>query len=162
MSANADGLASGDVGNDVKTDDFVTVYIADQLFGIPVLEVQDVLRHEQIGRIPMTPPEIAGSLNLRGRIVTAINVRQRIGLEEREGTTQQTSVVVDHHGELYALVVDKVGEVMTMPEAAFEKNPATLDPLWRSVSSGIYQLEGRLLVVLDVIRLLDFSVEAAA
>lgn len=155
-------LARVDGNGDVETADYVTVMIEDQLFGIPVLEVQDVLRHESIGRIPLVPPEVAGSLNLRGRIVTAINVRRRMGLPDRDPTEQQISVVVDHKGELYSLVVDKVGEVMTMPVNDFDKNPATLDPLWRSVSAGIYQLEGRLLVIMDVVRLLDFAADAAA
>jgi len=160
--SKAGRLARAEGGRDVETADYVTVMIDDQLFGIPVLEVQDVLRHESIGRIPLVPPEVAGSLNLRGRIVTAINVRRRMGLPDRDPAEQQISVVVDHKGELYSLVIDKVGEVMTMPVDAFDKNPATLDPLWRSVSAGIYQLEGRLLVIMDVVRLLDFAAEAAA
>src|ERR687884_1976854 len=76
--------------------DFVTVTIADQLFGIPVLQVQDVLGPQRITRIPLAPPEVAGSLNLRGRIVTAVDVRLCLGLEKRPADQPGMSVVVEH------------------------------------------------------------------
>ncbi len=72
------------------------------------------------------------------------------------------SVVVDHNGELYSLIVDSVGEVLSLPNEAFERNPATLDPKWREVSAGIYRLDGKLLVVLEVSRLLDIRRADAA
>ena len=144
------------------TVDYVTVMIDDQLFGIPVLQVQDVLSPQAITRIPLAPPEVAGSLNLRGRIVTAIDVRTRLGLPPRDATGRKMSVVVDMSGELYSLIVDAVGEVLTVPENAFERNLATLDPVWRKVSIGIYRLEARLLVVLDVPRLLNLKGREAA
>jgi purine-binding chemotaxis protein CheW len=144
-----------------EASDFVSVVIGDQLFGIPVLEVRDVLASQRITRVPLAPPEVAGSLNLRGRIVTAIDLRTRLGLPERSAEESngkaRMSVVVDHGGELYSLVVDSVGEVLSLSEANFERNPATLDARWREVSGGIYRLDGSLLVVLDVSRLLDIS-----
>jgi purine-binding chemotaxis protein CheW len=142
--------------------DFVTMTIADQMFGVPVLSVQDILGPQRITRIPMAPGEVAGALNLRGRIVTAIDVRRRLRLPERSTEKPGMSVVVDITGELYSLIVDSVGEVLSLPEENFERNPPTLDPQWREVSSGIYRLEGKLLVVLDVSRLLDFTGVAAA
>ena len=142
--------------------DFVSVTIADQLFGIPVLQVQDVLGAQRITRIPLAPAEVAGSLNLRGRIVTAIDIRTRLRLPARPEGQQGMSVVVDHEGELYSLLVDAVGEVLSLESGAAERNPATLDPVWREVSAGIYRLDGKLLVVLDVARVLDFSARAAA
>lgn len=142
--------------------DFVSVTIADQLFGIPVLQVQDVLGAQRITRIPLAPVEVAGSLNLRGRIVTAIDIRTRLRLSARPEGQQSMSVVVDHEGELYSLLVDAVGEVLSLESSAAERNPATLDPVWREVSAGIYRLDGKLLVVLDVARVLDFSARAAA
>ena len=129
--------------------DFLTVYISGQLFGIPVLQVEDVLGEQRVTKIPLAPPEVAGSLNLRGRIVTAINVRKRLGLEDSE-STQEMSVVVEHEGELYSLIIDRVGDVLTLKNDDFQANPATLDPVWRDVSAGIYRLEKNLLVVLDV------------
>jgi len=138
-------------------DEFVTMFIEGQMFGIPVLMVQDVLGPQKITRIPLAPPEVAGSLNLRGRIVTAIDVRQRLRLRDLKGGGDGMSVVVDMKGELYSLMVDSVGEVLSLPSAKFERNPPTLDPLWREFSNGIYRLEDKLLVVLDVPRLLDFT-----
>jgi purine-binding chemotaxis protein CheW len=142
--------------------DFVTMTVADQLFGIPVLEVQDVLGLQRITRIPLAPPEVAGALNLRGRIVTAIDVRRRLGLPKREAGKTGMNVVVDHKGELYALMVDNVGEVLSLSVDSYERNPATLDPRWRDVSAGIYRLKGKLLVVLEVARLLDFKPKRGA
>lgn len=138
-------------------EDFVTMTIADQMFGIPVLQVQDVLGNQRITRIPLAPPEVAGSLNLRGRIVTAIDVRLRLGLPRRPGNKPGMSIVVDFRGELYSLMVDSVGEVLSLSGDDFERNPATLDIRWREVSTGIYRLNNTLLVVLDVSRLLNFA-----
>jgi purine-binding chemotaxis protein CheW len=140
-----------------ETQDYVTMYIEGQLFGIQVLTVQDVLGAQKITRIPLAPREVAGSLNLRGRIVTAIDVRLRLGLGNQTGDSKGMSVVVDMGGELYSLMVDQVGEVLSLPTAKFERNPPTLDPQWREFSAGIYRLEDKLLVVLDVAKLLDFN-----
>lgn len=140
-----------------ETKDYVTMFIEGQLFGIPVLTVQDVLGPQKITRIPLAPREVAGSLNLRGRIVTAIDVRLRLGLTNQGGDNKSMSVVVDMGGELYSLMVDQVGEVLSLPAAKFERNPPTLDVMWREFSTGIYRLEDKLLVVLDVAKLLDFN-----
>ncbi len=136
--------------------DYVTMVIQGQLFGIPVLAVQDVLGPQRITRIPLAPREVAGSLNLRGRIVTAIDVRLRLGLAVQSNGGKGMSVVIDVGGELYSLMVDQVGEVLSLPEAKFERNPPTLDQAWREFSMGIYRLEGTLMVVLDIAKLLDF------
>ena len=151
-----------DTGLTEGSREYVTMTVVDQLFGIPVLTVQDVLGPQRITRIPLSPPEIAGALNLRGRIVTAIDVRRRLNLPARAADTSSMSVVVDHKGELYSLIVDAVGEVMSLPAEAYERNPATLDPRWREVSGGIYRLKGKLLVVLEVPRLLDMRRADAA
>ena len=143
-----------DLGGDSQ--DFVTANIGKQLFGIPVLTVQDVLGPQRITRIPLSPPEVAGSLNLRGRIVTAIDVRKRLGLRDKDDDDPGMSIVVDQGGELYSLMVDQVGEVLSVPKKAFEQNQATLDPRWREFSDGIFRLDKKLLVILDVTRLLDF------
>ena len=147
--------AALDLRGDTK--DFVTAYIGKQLFGIPVLTVQDVLGPQRITRIPLAPPEVAGSLNLRGRIVTAIDVRKRLGLRDKEDEDPGMSIVVDQGGELYSLMVDQVGEVLSVPKKAFEQNPATLDARWREFSDRIFRLDKKLLVILDVTRLLDFN-----
>jgi purine-binding chemotaxis protein CheW len=136
---------------------FVTLTVADQLCGIPVLGVRDVLGEQTITRIPLASREIAGSLNLRGRIVTAIDLRRRLGLPDAPAGTPRMSVVADQTGELYALLVDQVSEVMTLPASSFEPNPPTLPPQWSEFSAGIYRLQERLLVVLDVARLLSLG-----
>ncbi len=143
-------------------DEFVTVMIEDQWFGIPVLTVQDVLGTQRIAPVPLAPPGVAGSLNLRGRIVTAVDPRVRLGLPQRDDRASMMSVVVEYGGELYSLLIDTVGEVLDLPEDRFERNPATLDDRWRGVSAGIYRLDDRLLVVLDVARLLEIGQAEAA
>jgi len=151
-----------DMASNADHKEFVTVTIERQLFGIPVLIVHDVLGAQRMTRIPLAPGEVAGALNLRGRIVTAIDARERLGLPPRRAEMPGMNVVVERDGELYALVIDTVGEVLSLPEDAFERNPTTLDARWREVSLGIYQLEERLLVVLDVDRFLQFQrLEAA-
>ncbi|RMF00103.1 MAG: chemotaxis protein CheW [Alphaproteobacteria bacterium] len=144
--------------------DFVTIRLAGQLLGIPVLAVHDVLNAQNLTSIPKAPAWVAGVLNLRGRIVTAINLRERLGLpraDEAE-TKRAMSVVVEVNGEPYSLLIDSVGEVLSLDDGDFEKNPVTLNPRWASVSAGIYRLEKELLVILDVKRLLEFEREAVA
>lgn len=154
--------AGRSAGESIDRREFVTVVIADQLFGIPVLTVQDVLGPQRITRIPLAPPEVAGALNLRGRIVTAIDVRRRLGLPPRPSDQPGMSVVAENGGELYSLVIDSVGEVLSLPPESYERNPSTLNARWREVSAGIYRLEGQLMVVLDVDRLLQFQRAVAA
>ena len=155
--SNATIVRKGDdpsAGSD-RSSDYLTIIIAGQMFGIPVLQIQDVLGPQKVTRIPLAPPEVAGSLNLRGRIVTAIDVRRRLGLDAAEdGKSRNMSVVVEQEGELYSLVIDRVGDVLTLYQKDFEANPPTLDPVWRTVSLGVYRLERELLVILDVARLL--------
>jgi purine-binding chemotaxis protein CheW len=137
--------------------DYVSIFLDGQMFGIPVLQVQDVLGPQRITRVPLAPPEVAGSLNLRGRIVTAIDLRRRLRLGPLGAGKTAMSVVVDHGGELYSLLVDGVGEVLSLSSKTFETNPATLDSVWRDVSLGIHRLDGTLLIILDVARALDFA-----
>jgi purine-binding chemotaxis protein CheW len=136
--------------------DFVTFYVRDQLFGIPVLRVQDILEPDRIARIPLAPPEVRGSINLRGRIVTVIDVRTRLGIRAAE-SAKSMGVTVEYTGELYTLLVDKVGDVIGMDANSYEANPATLDPLWREFADGVHRLKGKLMVVLDIDRLLDID-----
>ncbi|HXD38723.1 MAG TPA: chemotaxis protein CheW, partial [Rhodanobacter sp.] len=99
----------------------------------------------------------AGSLNLRGRIVTAIDLRRRLRLPPPQAGARPMSVVAEQGGELYALLVDQVSEVMSLKASAFERNPPTLPPAWAAFSTGIYRLDGQLLVVLDVGKLLALA-----
>lgn len=152
-------MSNGDPMTDADQQ-YVTLTVAGQLCGIPVLGVRDVLADQTIARIPLAPAEVAGSLNLRGRIVTAIDLRRRLNLPPADPRARRMSVVTELGGELYALLVDQVAEVMSLPAAAFEPCPPTLPAVWAEHSRGVYRLEGRLLVVLDVARLLDLAVAA--
>jgi len=149
-------------GRSSESRDYVTATIAGQLFGIPVLSVQDVLGAQRLTRIPLAPQEVAGALNLRGRIVTAIDLKKRLGLAGGEDAQVGMSIVVEHGNELYSLLIDQVGEVLSLPAERYEANPPTLDPRWREVSGGIYRLDGQLLVILEVERVLDFARAQAA
>src|ERR1700754_4985446 len=136
---------------------FVPLTVADQLCGVPVLSVRDVLGEQTITRIPLAPPEIAGSLNLRGRIVTAIDLRKRLCLPAVPPGQPRMSVVAEQGGELYALLVVQVAEVLSLDASLFERNQATLEKCWADFSTATFRLDGRLLVVLDVSRLLALS-----
>jgi purine-binding chemotaxis protein CheW len=141
---------------------FLTMVLAGQLCGIPVLSVRDVLANQTIARIPLAPAEVAGNLNLRGRIVTAIDLRQLLHLPPRADGQTQMSIVTEQGNELYALQVDQVREVVTLKRHAMEPNPPTLPALWVEHSQGIYRVEKQLLVVLNVARLLSFDLPVAA
>lgn len=149
-------------GGTGATEEYVTMLIGDQWFGIPVLGVQEVLGPQKIARVPLAPSEVAGNLNLRGRIATAIDIRTRLGMAPSPQGQGQMSVVVDHKGELYSLVIDTVGEVAKLSAADFERNPPTIKPSLRELSKGIYRLSDKLLVVLDVERVLSSGSEAHA
>ena len=138
---------------------FVTSYVEGQLFGMPVERVQESLIPPQIARIPLAPPEVAGSINLRGRIVTVIDVRTRLGLQPRaeKKAGGVMCVTVEQGAELYSLMVDSVGNVLNLPLRNIEPNPSTLAPRWRGISSGVVRLEGELLIVLDVDAFLSFG-----
>ena len=135
---------------------FVTFTVAGQLFGVPVGQVQDILTLSSIASVPLAPAEVRGMINLRGRIVTVIDVRMRLGLKDKGAnpTRRSMGVTVENGAESCTLLVDSVGDVASLPFRLREPNPVTLDPLWREVADGVFRLEHGLLVVLDVARLL--------
>lgn len=145
-------IAQPGVGNDSNM--YVTMRIDKQLFGIAVKHVRDVLRSQTITSIPLAPKEVAGSLNLRGRIVTVVDVRCRMRLPAHAANAETMFVVVEHKGELYSLMVDSVGEVLTVSGELIEKTPANLNGYWKDMASGIYKMSGELLVIIDVTALL--------
>jgi purine-binding chemotaxis protein CheW len=156
-----------DVMNDnAKLTEFVTFTTAGQLFGLPIERVQDVFKPSQITRVPLAGPEIAGVLNLRGRIVTAIHLSNRLDLDSGAQAHAQKkppmAIGIEYGGESFGLLVDVVGEVLKLPESELEPNPINLDRKLTRVSDGVFRLDGQLLVVLDVDRVLDFGTEAMA
>ena len=142
--------------------EYITVLIGDQLFGLPILSVQDVFMPSSITEVPLCLPEVAGVLNMRGRIVTAIDMRRRLGLGPREDGVQCMAVGIEANGESYGLVIDTVGDVLVLDDSTLEANPANLDPRWASVSGGVHRLDGRLMVILDVERVLALRTDAQA
>lgn len=161
-SKNTSRIASG---LDVLSKDvtqFVTVYIADQLFGLPIGRVHDVFMPETMTPVPLTSKEIAGVLNLRGRIVTAIDMRWKLGLPAAGEGINRMAVGIDYKGESYGLIIDRVGEVLNLPIAEREPNPVNLDPRWSAISAGVHRLEGTLMVILDVDSVLQSLTDGVA
>jgi purine-binding chemotaxis protein CheW len=142
--------------------EYVTAMIGGQLFGLPIVRVQDVFIPERLTRVPLAPPEIAGVLNLRGRIVTLIDMRRRFGLGQREDDDPYMAIGVESRAESYGLLIDSVGEVLKLDAAAREPNPINLDQRLARVSAGIHRLDGQLLIVVDVDRVLDIGTNAIA
>ena len=153
------------IANDSTADlftEYVTVTIGDHMFGLPIFRVQDVFVPVGLTRVPLAPPEVAGILNLRGRVVTAIDMRSRLDFGEREAGKPVMAIGIEFKGESYGLLVDAVGEVMQLHNSACEAKPTNLDPRLSRVAAGIYRLEGQLMVVLDVDRVLDIKNVAVA
>jgi purine-binding chemotaxis protein CheW len=142
--------------------EYVTALIGGQLFGLPILRVQDVFIPERLTRVPLAPAEVAGVLNLRGRIVTLIEMRQCLGLAARPAGEPFMAIGVELRGESYGLLIDSVGEVLRLDEASHEPNLINLDPRLARVSAGVHRLENQLLVVVDVDRVLDAAPRAIA
>ncbi len=142
--------------------DYVTFSTAGQMFGLPIARVQEVFRPARITWVPLAGTQIAGVLNLRGRIVTAIDMRNRLDLQAREEGSAPMAIGIETRGESFGLLVDALGEVLRLADADIEANPVNLDRRLASVSAGVHRLDGQLLVVLDVDRVLDVGTEAAA
>jgi purine-binding chemotaxis protein CheW len=142
--------------------EFVTLRLSQQLFGISVLAVQDVMRYQPIAPIPLANECIAGSLNVRGRIVTALDMRRRLSLPPYAQPEKIMMVVVEARHELFALIVDTVGDVLSLDMANFEKAPSNMDTGWRSMSSGVFKLKEELLVILDVASVITLPMKETA
>ncbi|MGF1463586.1 MAG: chemotaxis protein CheW [Maricaulaceae bacterium] len=142
--------------------EFVTFHIGEQLFGVEVSLIHDVFAPQNLTPVPMAPKEVAGVLNLRGRIVTAIDARARLGLEPRQDDGEGMAIGIEKDGESYGLIVDSVSEVLRPDHDQFEPNPSNLDPRWQAVARGVYRLEKGLLIVVDVDQMLEFVETKAA
>ena len=141
--------------------EYVTVMVAKQMFGLPIDRVHDVFIASALTGVPLAPREIVGLLNLRGRVVTAMCLRRRLGLPEAENG-REMAVGLEHHGESYGLLVDLVGEVMKLSCETLEPNPVHMDPRWVRLSRGVHRLEGELLIILDVDAVLALEADARA
>jgi purine-binding chemotaxis protein CheW len=143
-----------------ESDLILTLGVEAQACGVPVMLVREVLGPQVITPIPLSPQAVAGAMNLRGRIVTAVDLRRRLGLPQQSQGATPVSVVVEHGGELYALLADTVGEVTSLPIGARAPNPPTLDAAWSKVSLGVHRHGDKLLIVLGVAQALALGGEA--
>jgi purine-binding chemotaxis protein CheW len=135
---------------------YVSFYVDGQLLGIPVNAVQEVLTPQAISPVPLARAEIAGLLNLRGQIVTAVNLRRRLGLPDLKSGEPGMNVVVRHQGESFSMQVDDVGDVINVSGVVLQPAPSTLDSHWKSVTAGVFRLDQQLFVILNVGSLLNF------
>ncbi len=136
-----------------------TFSLEGSFFGVPVSLVQEVIRSLKVTRVPLAPFAVQGMLNLRGQIVTAIDLRRRLHLAERSGSDSPMHVVVRTPDGPVSLLVDEVGDVIEAPSEAMEAPPETIESVARPLVQGVYQLPDRLLLVLDVAKAADLSDE---
>jgi purine-binding chemotaxis protein CheW len=128
---------------------FSTFVVDRLLFGVEVEKVQEVIRYQEMTRVPLAPPVVKGLINLRGQIVTAIDLRRRLDLHERGSGDLPMNVVVRHEDGAVSLLVDEIGDVLEVDEENFELPPETLDGKARELIRGVYKLNGRLMHVLN-------------
>jgi purine-binding chemotaxis protein CheW len=141
---------------------FSTFFVADMFFGVDVLQVQEVLRAQQMSPVPRAPDVIEGLINLRGQIVTAIDMRRRLELEPRSGNQAPMNMVVRTTDGAVSLLVDEIGDVLDMDATTFERTPEGLDPAARELIRGVYKLKDRLLLVLDTEKAIEIGIGQVA
>ena len=146
-------LVEGKAVSTRNEEQLVTMTVDGQLFGLPILSVQDIVETHKITQVPRTPSAISGIMNLRGRIVTVINLRRILG--RSDDSNSRMGVTVEFKGDLYTILVDQIGEVRLLNRSDFESAPATLDAKLKQLCTGIYRLDGELLAVLDVNQILS-------
>jgi purine-binding chemotaxis protein CheW len=155
-------MSTSQAASEAPVAEYVTVMIGEQLFGLLIARVQDVFMPQRLTRVPLASAEIAGVLNLRGRIVTAIDMRCRLGLPPRTDARPPMAVGIECNGESYGLLIDTVGEVLKLAADTREVNPVNLDRRLAQVAAGVHRLEAQLLVILDVDRVLDIGHDVKA
>jgi len=138
-----------------RTKQFCTFFLKDQFFGVPVQQVQEVIRYLEMTRVPLVPPVIRGLINLRGQIVMAIDLRRRFGMEERPDSQLPMNVVVRTDDGAVSFLVDEIGDVLEADEENCERPPETLQGGARELVRGVYKLADDLLLVLDIERAMD-------
>jgi purine-binding chemotaxis protein CheW len=136
--------------SDAECKQVLVAFLGTQTFGIPIMQIQDVLRARSITQVPLAHTCIEGVMNLRGRIVTAVNLRKRIAAAGDDRSAEQgMSIVIEHEGELFSLIVDRVGDVLSLNPDMIEDAPVTLNPLWKEICLGAYQLKGEIMLILN-------------
>ena len=143
----------------VKESQYCTFFLDGHYFGVDVLHVQEIIRHQEMTRVPLAPPTVRGLMNLRGQIVTAIDLRRRLGLADRPEHQNPVNVVVQTDDGPVSFLVDEIGDVLEVSQKLFEAPPATLAGKARDVIQGAYKLEGKLLLILDTARTIKLTAE---
>lgn len=128
---------------------FCTFYLGDQYLGLDVLRVQEIIRYQEMTRVPLAHPVVRGLINLRGQIVTAIDLRRRLDMPCRPEGELPVNVVVQTEEGAVSLLVDEIGDVLDVSERQFERPPETLRGPGRELIRGAYKLDGQLLLILD-------------
>ena len=146
-------------GAEVAERQFCTFYVEGLCFGIGVREVQEVIRYQEMTRVPLAASVVRGLINLRGQIVTAIDLRRRLGLPDPTAASDHLpmNLVVRTDDGVVSLLVDEIGEVVEVDEDSFERPPPTLEGVARELVRGVYKREGSLLLVLDTARAVTVS-----
>lgn len=139
---------------------YATFKIGENTFGVDVRVVQEVLRPHPITRVPLAPASIAGLINLRGQVVTAVDMRQRLGLPPNTGERESMNVVARVGDAVVSLLVDSIGDVIEVDDSDFESPPETLSGPARGLVLGAFKLDSTLLLALDVVRVADIDVAA--
>jgi purine-binding chemotaxis protein CheW len=127
-----------------------TFYLQGHFFGVPVREVQEVIRYQEMTRVPLAPAEICGLINLRGQIVMAIDLRRRMGFPERPNDSRATNVVIRTESGAVSLMVDEIGDVIEVTGESFECSPETLRGVAKDLIHGVHKLQDKLLLVLNL------------
>ncbi len=135
-----------------ETRQFATFFLDGLFFGVEVLKVQEVIRYQEMTRVPLAAAVVQGLINLRGQIVTAVDLRRRLRLRERPADQLPMNVVVRTDDGAVSLLVDEIGDVLEIAEDQMERPPETVDACARELLRGVYKLEGRLLLILDTER----------
>jgi purine-binding chemotaxis protein CheW len=138
-----------------------TFHLDDHYFGVDVLDVQEVIRFQPMTRVPLAPPVVEGLINLRGQIVTALDLRRRLQLPERADGVRPMNVVVRTDDGAVSFLVDEIGDVLEVSDADFEAAPETLDGVPRDLVEGVYKLDDRLLLVLSTAKAAAFATQSA-
>lgn len=154
-------MTTGNTSTPGATRKLIAVELDGQLVGIDVRDVHDVIRLSGISRVPLAPRWVAGVMNLRGRIVTAIDLRERFGRPPRMEGASAMCVVIEFKGEPYGLIVDDVGDVIDVSPDQIDPNPLTLDARWQQVSEGVVKLDA-LMVITKVAEIMNVELAAAA
>lgn len=155
-------VQSADSGLDFRRNmcQYATFFVDGMCFGVEVPKVQEVLRYQQMTRVPLAPGEIEGLINLRGQIVTAIDMRRRLLLAPRAPSVQPMNMVIRSEDGAVSLLVDEIGDVIEVSESSYEPPPVNMPAGQRGLVNGVYKLDGRLLLALDTDRVLRIQPES--